>query len=300
MKLKSLVSIVAAFTVSACSGIPEKELNTDFSSSACCSQLSALPITQLSIRFNQQVIMDGYLPTISSSLLNENTETDNQRFPTIAYQISGTTKSLSLLIRSYIKDDALFAPSIYIFDKQWRLLSQYTSDNFTYYPAAMQGLERIEASITLEPQRDNSEFIVISTDKTTLNSTINRMHPEALYSESQQIIGYKQLPLTATLSSVGFIDVTASKPKNSAVLTLLAELGVLSNDEPENLDSKQVSQLLTPTDKTIQKMQWLDIQKEIDQALKSDDIKQAVFVANQAAEQGIPEAKDYLLKQLAK
>ncbi|CDU07616.1 putative lipoprotein [Vibrio coralliirubri] len=299
MKLKSLVIIVAALTVSACSGIPEKELNTDFNDSACCSQLSALPMTQLSVPFHQQVIMDGHLPTLSSSLLNDNTQADSQRFPTIAYQISDTTESLSLLIRSYIKNDALFAPSIYVFDKQWRLLGQYRTNDFTYYPTAMQGLERIEASIALEPQRDNAQFIVVSADSTKLDSTINRIHPEDLYSESQQIIGNKQLPLTATLSNVGVIDVTASKSTNSAVLTLLAELGVSSNNEPETLGSKQVSQPSTQTVETNQKAQWLNIQKDIDQALNNNDIKQAAFIANQAAEQGMPEAKDYLLKQLA-
>ncbi|MEZ8737838.1 hypothetical protein FCV55_08450 [Vibrio sp. F13] len=299
MKLKSLVIIVAALTVSACSGIPEQELNTDFNSSACCSQLSALPITQLSIPFHQQVIMDGDLPTLSSSLLNDNTQADSQRFPTIAYQISGTTESLSLLIRSYIKNDALFAPSIYVFDKQWRLLGQYSTNDFTYYPTTMQGLERIEASIALEPQRDNAQFIVVSADSTKLDSAINRIHPEDLYSESQQVIGNKQLPLTATLSYVGVIDVTASKSTNSAVLTLLAELGVSSDNEPETLGSKQVSQPSNQTIETNQKAQWLNIQKDIDQALNNNDIKQAAFIANQAAEQGIPEAKDYLLKQLA-
>ncbi|MEZ9544096.1 MalM family protein [Vibrio sp. 10N.286.48.C11] len=299
MKLKSLVVIVAALTVSACSGIPEQELNTDFNSSACCSQLSALPITQLSIPFHQQVIMDGDLPTLSSSLLNGNTQADSQRFPTIAYQISDTTESLSLLIRSYIKNDALFAPSIYVFDKQWRLLGQYSTNDFTYYPTTMQGLERIEASIALEPQRDNAQFIVVSADSTKLDSAINRIHPEDLYSESQQVIGNKQLPLTATLSYVGVIDVTASKSTNSAVLTLLAELGVSSDNEPETLGSKQVSQPSNQTIETNQKAQWLNIQKDIDQALNNNDIKQAAFIANQAAEQGIPEAKDYLLKQLA-
>ncbi|MEZ9300040.1 MalM family protein [Vibrio splendidus] len=299
MKLKSLVIIVAALTVSACSGIPEKEFNTDFNSSTCCFQPSALPMTQLSIPFHQQVIMDGNLSTLSSSLLTENTETDNQRFPTIAYQVSGKTESLSLLIRSYIKDDALFAPSIYVFDKQWRLLGQYTTNDFTYYPTAMQGLERIEASIALEPQRDSAKFIVISADNTALNSTINRIHPEELYSESQQIIGNKQLPLTATLSSVGIIDVTASKSTNSTVLTLLAELGVSSNDELETLSAKQVSQRSTQAVETNQKAQWLNIQKDIDQALNNNDIKQAALIANQAAAQGMPEAKDYLLKQLA-
>ncbi|MFA0345808.1 MalM family protein [Vibrio sp. 10N.222.55.C6] len=299
MKLKSLVVIVAALTVSACSGIPEQELNTDFNSSACCSQLSALPITQLSIPFHQQVIMDGDLPTLSSSLLNDNTQADSQRFPTIAYQISDTTESLSLLIRSYIKNDALFAPSIYVFDKQWRLLGQYSTNDFTYYPTTMQGLERIEASIALEPQRDNAQFIVVSADSTKLDSAINRIHPEDLYSESQQVIGNKQLPLTATLSYVGVIDVTASKSTNSAVLTLLAELGVSSDNEPETLGSKQVSQPSNQTIETNQKAQWLNIQKDIEQALNNNDIKQAAFIANQAAEQGIPEAKDYLLKQLA-
>lgn len=299
MKLKSLMTIVAALTVSACSGIPEKELKTDFNNSACCSQLSSLPTTQLSVPFHQQVIMDGHLLTLSSSLLNNNMRSDNQRFPTIAYQINDTTESLSLLIRSYIKNDALFAPSIYVFDKQWRLLGHYSTSDFTYYPTAMQGLERIEASISLEPQRDNAQFIVVSADSTKLDSAINRIHPEDLYSESQQIIGNKQLPLTATLSSVGVIDVTASKSTNSAVLTLLAELGVSSNNEPETLGSTQVSQPSTQTVETNQKAQWLNIQKGIDHALKDNDIKQAAFIANQAAEQGMPEAKDYLLKQLA-
>ena len=299
MKLKSLVTIVAALTVSACSGIPENELNTDFNNSACCSQLNALPTTQLPIPFHQQVIMDGHLPTLSSSLLNQNTQASRQRFPTIAYQISNTTESLSLLIRSYIKDDALFAPSVYVFDKQWQLLGHYNANDFTYHPTSMQGLERIEVSISLMPQRDNAQYVVVSTDSTKLDSTISRIHPEELYSESQQIIGNKQLPLTATLSSVGVIDVTASKSTNNAVLTLLAELGVSSNNEPDTLGSKQVSQPSTQAVETNQKAQWLNIQKDIDQALNNNDIKQAAFIANQAAEQGMPEAKDYLLKQLA-
>jgi maltose operon protein len=297
MKLKSLVVIVAALTVSACSGITEQELNTDFNSSACCSQLSTLPVTQLSIPFHQQVIMDGDLPTLSASILNENVAAHNQRFPTTTYEISDEQESLSLLVRSYIKDDALFAPSIYIFDKQWQLLGQYSANDFTYYPTAMQGLERIEVSISLMPQRDNAQYVVVSADSTKLDSTISRIHPEELYSESQQIIGNKQLPLTATFSSVGIIDITASKSTNSTVLTLLAELGVSSNTQPETLGSQPPSQ--TSPVETNQQAQWLNVQQEIDQALDNNDVKQAAFVANQAAEQGLPQAKDYLLKQLA-
>ncbi|MFI3275012.1 MalM family protein [Vibrio sp.] len=293
MKLKSLVVIVAALTVSACSGIPEQELNTDFNSSACCSQLSTLPVTQLSIPFHQQVTMDGDLPTLSASTLNEKVTAHNQRFPTTAYQISEEQESLSLLVRSYIKDDALFAPSIFIFDKQWQLLGQYSANDFTYYPTAMQGLERIEVSISLMPQRDNAQYVVVSADSTKLDSTISRIHPEELYSGSQQIIGNKQLPLTATFSSVGIIDITASKSTNSTVLTLLAELGVSSNTQPETLGSQP-----SPVE-TNQQAQWLDVQQEIDQALNNNDVKQAAFIANQAAEQGLPQAKDYLLKQLA-
>ncbi len=297
MKLNSLVVIVAALTVSACSGIPEQELNTDFNSSACCSQLSTLPVTQLSIPFHQQVIMDGDLPTLSASILNENVAANNQRFPTTAYQISDDAESLSLLVRSYIKNDGLFAPSIYIFDKQWQLLGQYSANDFTYYPTAMQGLERIEVSISLMPQRDNAQYVVVSADSAKLDSTISRIHPEELYSESQQIIGNKQLPLTATFSSVGIIDITASKSTNSTVLTLLAELGVSSNTQPETLGSQSTSQP-SPVE-TNQQAQWLDTQQEIDQALNNNDVKQAAFIANQAAEQGLPQAKDYLLKQLA-
>ena len=297
MKLKPLVVIVAALTVSACSGIPEQELNTDFNSSACCSQLSTLPVTQLSIPFHQQVIMDGDLPTLSASTLNENVAAHNQRFPTTAYQINDEQESLSLLVRSYIKDDALFAPSIYIFDKQWQLLGQYSANDFTYYPTAMQGLERIEVSISLMPQQDNTQYVVVSADSTKLDSTISRIHPEELYSESQQIIGNKQLPLTAKFSSVGSIDITASKSTNSTVLTLLAELGVSSNTQPETLGSQLPSQP-SPVE-TNQQAQWLNVQQEIDQALDNNDVKQAAFVANQAAEQGLPQAKDYLLKQLA-
>ncbi|WP_215404916.1 MalM family protein [Vibrio gigantis] len=297
MKLKPLVVIVAALTVSACSGIPEQELNTDFNSSACCSQLSTLPVTQLSIPFHQQVIMDGDLPTLSASTLNENVAAHNQRFPTTAYQINDEQESLSLLVRSYIKDDALFAPSIYIFDKQWQLLGQYSANDFTYYPTAMQGLERIEVSISLMPQQDNAQYVVVSADSTKLDSTISRIHPEELYSESQQIIGNKQLPLTAKFSSVGSIDITASKSTNSTVLTLLAELGVSSNTQPEALGSQLPSQP-SPVE-TNQQAQWLNVQQEIDQALDNNDVKQAAFVANQAAEQGLPQAKDYLLKQLA-
>ncbi|WP_275665062.1 hypothetical protein [Vibrio sp. Isolate34] len=43
----------------------------------------------------------------------------------------------------------------------------------------------------------------------------------------------------------------------------------------------------------------MNVQQEIDRALDSNDVKQAAFIANQAAEQGLPQAKGYLLKQLA-
>ncbi|WP_285351445.1 hypothetical protein [Vibrio sp. D173a] len=39
---------------------------------------------------------------------------------------------------------------------------------------------------------------------------------------------------------------------------------------------------------------------QIDAALKDNDVKQAAAIANQAAEQGFTQAKDYLVKQLAK
>ncbi|EOX4480183.1 TPA: hypothetical protein ACGSUT_004169 [Vibrio parahaemolyticus] len=45
---------------------------------------------------------------------------------------------------------------------------------------------------------------------------------------------------------------------------------------------------------------WSHYREQIDAALKESNVKQAAEIANKAEEQGLTQAKDYLVQQLAK
>jgi maltose operon periplasmic protein len=293
MKLKPLATLMMTFALSACSGLPEQAFNTDLNSNTCCTQLKELPLIKLTVPFQQRVVMDGDQPTVPSSLINVANNQSDQRLPTMAYRIDNNQQAaFSLLVRSYIDNNALFAPSIIVFDANWKQVAYYQSEQFSYQPSGMQGLERIQTTISINPQIDNAHYIVIMPDTSVLNETIKRIRLEELYAKSQQIIGNKQLPLTATFEKIGVIDVAASTSNNNAVLTLLAELGSSTSSQSE--DAAIVSSEETTPES------WSHYQTKIDQALANGDIKKAASLANQASQQGMPQAKDYLLKQLAK
>ncbi|MGR5235772.1 MalM family protein [Vibrio alfacsensis] len=291
MKLKPLATLFVALSLTACSGLPEQAFNTNLSDQACCSILEALPLTALSIPFHQQVIMDADLPSLSRAVLLSSDSASSQALPVMSYQITSDAP-FSLLVRSYVDNNALFAANVLIYDAKWQLLSNYSTKDFTYYTTGMRGLERVEQVMTVNPQLNNAKYVVIASDPTLLGTELTRKHQEEVYAESQNIIGSKQLPLTAEYQPFGVIDVTASASNNNAALTLLAELVTQSNETP--------NPELTPTASPEAQDEWALYQSQIDAALTDNDVKQAAAIANRAAQQGFTQAKDYLVKQLAK
>ncbi len=292
MKFKSLVALMMGFGLSACSGISDQALNMDLNSNSCCSTLTELPLTELSVPFQQHVVIDGELPTLSDSLFKGLDESNQQRLPILAYRIENQQAVFSLLLRSYINDKTLFAPRLIMFDAHWKQVGDYSSKHFNYQPSGLKGLERIEAIIEINPQVNDAHYVVIMPDTSILNETLERIHPAQLYAQSQQVIGQKRLPLTATYQKVGVIDVTTSSSKKSVILASLTEISTSGTVKPEMENEPHNGK---KTDEN-----WLLYLQEIDQALAYDDIKKAANIANQASEAGLPQAKDYLLKQLTK
>nr|WP_319555069.1 MalM family protein [uncultured Vibrio sp.] len=291
MKLKPLAALLMALSLGACSSLPEQAFNTDLNTQACCSALDALPLTALSTPFHQQVVMDANLPTLSGAVLSGSETASSQALPVTSYRIAADTP-FSLLVRSYIDNNALFAANIHIYDGNWQLISSYSAETFDYQTTGVRGLERIETVVTINPQLNGVKYIVISSDNALLGKELTRIHPEQVYADSQNIIGNKQLPLTARYQPFGLIDVTTSASDNNAVLTLLAELG----KNPNAQQHEKVTQAsLTESPQT-----WSHYREQIDAALEENNVKQAAEIANKAEEQGITQAKDYLVQQLAK
>ena len=291
MKLKPLATLFMALSLVACSGLPEQTFNTDLSQPQCCSTLDALPLTALSIPFHQQVVMDVNLPVVSSAVLLSSDSASSKPLPVMSYQITSDAP-FSLLVRSYVDNNGLFAANVLFYDAKWQLLTDYSAKDFNYHTTGMRGLERVEQVITVNPQLNGAKYVVITSDSTLLGTELTRKHPEEVYAETQNVIGSKQLPLTAQFQPFGIIDVTASASDNNAVLTLLAELGTQTNETTKAE--------ITPAASPEAQDEWALYQSQIDAALKNNDVKQAAAIANQAAEQGFTQAKDYLVKQLAK
>ncbi|HAS6370796.1 TPA: hypothetical protein RQJ73_000606 [Vibrio vulnificus] len=291
MKLKPLATLFMALSLSACSGLPEQTFNTDLSHPQCCSTLDTLPLTALSIPFHQQVVMDASLPSLSSAVLLSSDSASSQPLPVMSYRITSDVP-FSLLVRSYVDNNALFAANIMIYDAKWQLLSDYSAKDFNYHTTGMRGLEHVEQVITVNPPLNGAKYVVIASDSTMLGMELTRKHPKEVYAERQNVIGSKQLPLTVQFQPFGVIDVTASASDNNAVLTLLAELGTQTNDTAK----AELSPAASPKAQD----KWTLYQVQIDAALKDNDVKQAAAIANQAGEQGFTHAKDYLVKQLAK
>lgn len=291
MKLKPLATLFIALSLTACSGLPEQAFNTDLSNQACCSTLASLPLTALSVPFHQQMVMDADLPSVSRAVLLSSDSASSQAQPVMTYQISSDAP-FSLLVRSYVDKNALFAANVLIYDAKWQLLNDYSAKDFNYHTTGMRGLERIEKVVTINPQLNGAKYIVIASDPSLLGAELNRKRQEEVYAESQNVIGNKQLPLKAKYQPFGVIDVTVSASNNNAVLTLLAELGTQSNETTKTE--------LMPVASSETQDEWSLYQSQIDTALKDNDVKQAAEIANQAEQQGFTQANDYLVKQLAK
>ncbi|AXT73754.1 MULTISPECIES: MalM family protein [unclassified Vibrio] len=292
MKLKPLATLFIALSLGACSSLPEQAFNTDLNTQACCSTLDTLPLTALSTPFHQQVVMDANLPTLSIAVLSGSETASSQALPVTSYRITADTP-FSLLVRSYIDNNALFAANIRIYDGNWQLISSYSAETFDYRTTGMRGLERIERVVTINPQLNGAKYIVIASDNALFGKELTRIHPEQVYADSQNIIGNKQLPLTAEYQPFGVIDVTTSASDNNAVLTLLAELGKKNPDTQPQMSVPQATSTESP-------QVWSYYREQIDSALEVNNVKQAAEIANKAEEQGMSQAKDYLVQQLAK
>ena len=291
MKLKPLATLFMALSLSACSGLPEQTFNTDLSKQPCCSTLETLPLTTLSTPFHQQVIVDAELPILSDAVLLSSSSASHQALPVVGYEIT-SENPLSLLVRSYVDNNALFAANVLVYDKNWQLISRYSAQDFDYHPTGMRGLERIEKVITINPQLNGAQYIVLASDSSMFGQKLARQHPEQVYAESQNIIGNKQLPLVADYQAFGVVEVTTSASDNNAVLTLLTELGTHTKQKPNSH--------ITPASSPEALDEWEVFQSQIDKALENNDVQQAAALANQASQQGYTQAKDYLVEQLAK
>jgi len=209
MKLTLCTILLLMLSLSACSRLSEQPLNTDFNSNHCCTSLAELPLNKLTVPIQQRIVMDADQPSLISDIIEESNEAA-QQFPVMAYHIDEQQDAFTLLINAYINNNALFPPRIMIFNEDWQLLSELRSDKFNYQPAGLQGLERIETNVVIDPQSSDARYLLIAVDDALLKTKIKRLHLEELYAQRQQIIGNKQLPLYATFENVGVIDVTAS------------------------------------------------------------------------------------------
>lgn len=287
MTHRTLATLLMTLSLCACSSAPEPDANLRLDAAACCEQRQQLPLTALAVPFQQKLVMDNRLPTLPAQQLLESESVDATPAPVMSYQITAD-ESFSLLLRAYIEHDRLFAPLVVLYNADWQPIASVSSDRFDYQPSGLGGLERIEATLTLNPGQDGARYLLISADQQALQRVLPRRHMQEMYAESQQIIGHKQKPLTAEFAPFGRIELTASQSTRHEVLTLLSELGIPAQQAPHN------TRPIADANK-----QWPDYQHKIDDALQQGNIKLAAEIANQAAELGMTQAKDYLVQQLA-
>ncbi|MGR5062267.1 MalM family protein [Photobacterium sp. DNB22_13_2] len=296
MKRKQLATMLLGLSLTACSTIPDTALNTDLNQSACCDSVAGLAIQPLTLDTQQYVTLDGNSETLPLT---------SGRTPVKAYALPQVTSPFLLTVRAPIKDSEVIAPAVAIYDNNWNLIEQYTTDDFHYFTTDLSGVERIEGKFILSTQLNQQAYMVIQNDPTQIGNQLTRIHPEQEFSESQNIIGSKRLPLVATLSPVGIIEITTQEHFGNPVVDMLANLTAQKASTTTALSVTNVKQGIKPTSFVqpqtthADTQNWHYFKQHIDQAMSDGKLKQAVDWANLAEKAGHSQAKDYLLDTLA-
>lgn len=296
MNVKTLLISALTMVLTGCSTAPvaTQSLTPRVS---CCNDIHSVDKTALTVPFHQEVILTSHTQHIPLSMLNKDLVTTNDALvPVAIYELPDTVNNsqsdlFSVLLRSYIANDEVFAAKVLFMDSEWQIIDQHNIDSFKYYPTSLQGLERVEKIITLSPKTTRAQFMVVTTDVELLGHTLPRKHPEEVYAEQNNVIGQKHLPLTAQYSDHGRIDITTSEFSNSALLSMLAEF---TKTSPQRTETDTA-----PTSKHPDKHGWAHYQSRIDRALASNNITEAANIVQEAGKAGHPQAKDYLLQHLA-
>ena len=301
MKKNQLAIILLGLSLTACSSIPDTALNTDLNQSACCESIAALSIQPLALDSQQYVILDGNGQTLP--LAHVGTE-GPKRTPAKAYSLPQTASPFMLTVSAPIKNNQVIAPAIAIYDNQWHLVEQYTTEDFHYFTSSLGGLERIEGKFILSTQLNNMAYLVIQHDPEQIGNQLERIHPEQEFAESQNIIGNKRLPLLATLSPVGVVEMTTQQHFGNPVVDLLSSLTAkeASTAAVSNTAPTTVSEPISTTPKqtaSVDTHGWQYFKQQIGEAMSRGKLKQAVDWANKAESAGHEQARDYLLDTLA-
>ncbi|MCQ1058458.1 MalM family protein [Photobacterium sp. ZSDE20] len=295
MKRKQLATILLGLSLTACSSIPDTALNTDLSQSVCCDSVAELAIQPLALDSQQYVTLDGNSETLPLT---------SARTPVQAYALSQVASPFLLTVRAPIKDSEVIAPAVAIYDRNWNLVEQYTTDDFHYFTSDLSGVERIEGKFILSTQLNQQAYMVVQNDPTQIGNQLTRIHPEQEFAESQHIIGSKRLPLVATLSPVGIVEITTQEHFGNPVVDMLANLTAQKASTTAALSVTNVEQDIQPASSVqlqashADTQNWHYFKQHIDQAMNDGKLKQAVDWANLAEEAGHSQAKDYLLDTL--
>ncbi|MGR5266399.1 MalM family protein [Vibrio astriarenae] len=294
MNVKTLLMAALSIALTGCSTAPEPhELMT--TSVSCCKDIHSVNKTTLTVPFHQEVILNSQTQHIPLSMLNKTSATNTDALvPVVVYELPSSLQNpqsdmFSILLRSYVEHDQVFAAKMIFMDSNWQIINQFSVEEFDYHSTSLKGLERVEQVITLSSNNLNARFMVVTTDTELFGHTLTRKHPEEVYAEQNNIIGQKHLPLTAQYSNTGRVDITTSKFSNSALLSMLAEF---TGTKTQDADK-------APTSTNDVNKPWTHYQAHIDQALANGDISEAANMTQEAGEAGHTQAKDYLLQQLA-
>ncbi|AJR08987.1 hypothetical protein C9J03_06400 [Photobacterium gaetbulicola] len=305
MKKNQLATILLGLSLTACSSIPDTALNTVLNQSACCESFATLSIQPLTINSQQYVILDGNGQTLP---IANNGNEGSDRSPAKAYGLPQTAAPFMLTVSAPINNNQVIAPAIAIYDDQWQLVEQHTTEDFHYFTGSLGGLERIEGKFILSTQLNNMAYMVIQHDPQQIGNQLERIHPEQEFAESQNIIGNKRLPLYATLAPVGVVEITTQQHFGNPVVDLLSSLtakqasaAAVSKTAPSNA-SNTAPEPISATPKqtaSADTQSWHYFKQQIDEAMNSGKLKHAVDWANKAESAGHQQAKDYLLDTLA-
>ncbi|MDR9826228.1 MalM family protein [Vibrio sp. FNV 38] len=296
MDLKTTLALGLTMALIGCSTAPKSdELALPLRS--CCAERADLVIADLTVPFHQELVLNSQSQHLPLSMLGME-EGDIELIPAIAYQLPQQAEIYSILLRSYVNNGQLFAPKILFYDENWQPIETQQPGDFEYQPTSLKGLERIERIMTIAPKTMQAHYMLVTVDSTMIGHKLSRKHPEEVYAEQQNVIGQKHLPLTADYTKSGRLDITLSQFSNSALLSMLAEL-TGSSTPKETVQQDNTLKVTPPEKNNLSGADWSQYKASINEALMNNDITQAAIRANEAASDGFPQAKDYLLQQLA-
>ena len=196
--------------------------------SSCCRSWQELPYSALNIG-KTYVDLNSKSPVFE---LN-----DGKSFIG-AYKLPVNSGDLRITAAAQI-DKTVFYPRIVMLDSQFRVTRVIGDDLFTYKPAELLQLDRIEAVFTLDRSRvgnpNNETYMVIYTPASELNKTTTILHPAKAFARAHSSVEPKIADPVISHSAWGLVelnveDLSSYAGKENVFVPEYADKMALAND----------------------------------------------------------------------